>query len=150
MFSPQRRISSVDLRTGRVSTIPGSEGLCSPRISPDGRFIVAIDAPANLKLFLFDQQTQKWSELANSQKPGGFGWSQWSSDSKSVYISDFDHGPVIDRVNISERKIERVAAFELPGGVTESSWMSVAPDGSFLLLRDLSIQEIYALDVDWP
>jgi hypothetical protein len=67
-----------------------------------------------------------------------------------VYISDFDHGPVIDRVNISEREIERVAAFELPGGVTESSWMSVAPDGSFLLLRDLSIQEIYALDVDWP
>jgi Tol biopolymer transport system component len=152
MFSPQTRISSLDLRTGRVSIIPGSEGLFSPRISPDGRFIVAIDAPANLKLLLFDQRTRKWSELVNSKKPGGFGWPQWSNDSKSVYITDFEHRPAINRVRIADRKIERVAPLEVPGGVTgyATSWMCVAPDGSFLLLRDLSIQEIYALDVDLP
>lgn len=29
-------------------------------------------------------------------------------------------------------------------------WTGVAPDGSPILRRDLSIQEIYALDVDLP
>jgi Tol biopolymer transport system component len=152
VFSPQTRISSVDLRTGRVSTIPGSEGLCSPRLSPDGRFIVALEAHTMSKLFLFDQQTHQWSELVNRKGFGGFGFQQWSPDSKSVYVVDHEHGFAIDRVGIGDRKIERVAAIEVPGGVTGSGgpWMSVAPDGSLLLLRDLSIQEIYALDVDWP
>ena len=152
MFSPQTRISSVDLRTGRVLSIPGSEGLFSPRISPDGQFIVAIDAPANLKLLLFDQRTQKWSELINKKEPGGLGWPQWSSDSKFVYVSDYKHGQAIDRVRISDHKIERVAAIEVPGGVmgSEDGWMSMAADGSILILRDLSVQEIYALDVDLP
>jgi Tol biopolymer transport system component len=149
MFSPQTRIYSVDLRTGRVSTFAGSEGLFSPRISPDGRFIVAIDAPAHRKLLLFDRETQKWSELL-SKIPGA--WPQWSSDSKFVYLSHFGHGAALYRVRIADRKTERVAAVDVPGGVTgyATSWMSMAPDGSFLLLRDLSIQEIYALDVDWP
>jgi Tol biopolymer transport system component len=149
MFSPLTRISSIDLRTGRVSTFPGSEGLFSPRISPDGRFIVAIDAPAHLKLLLFDRETQKWSELL-SKIPGT--WPQWSSDSKSVYLSNFGHGAALYRVRIGDRTTERVTAVEVPGGVTgyATSWMSMAPDGSFLLLRDLNIQEIYALDVDWP
>ena len=151
LFSPQTRISSLDLRTGRASAIPGSEGLFSPRISPDGRLIAAIKASAIHKLFLFDLQTQKWSEWADTKKPGGLGWPQWSSDSKSVYISDFEHGSAIDRVRIGDHKIERVAAFEIPGGVTgyASSWMSMAPDGSVLMLRDLSTQEIYALEMDW-
>ena len=152
VFSTQTRISSVDLRTGRVSTIPGSEGLCSPRISPDGRFIVALNAHASSKLFLFDQQTHKWSELPTREESGGLGFQQWSPDSKSVYVVDQANGFAIDRVGIGDRKIERVAAIEVPGGVTGSGgpWMSVAPDGSPLLLRDLSIQEFYALDMDWP
>jgi hypothetical protein len=87
----------------------------------------------------------------NSKEGGGFGFQQWSPDSKSVYMVD-SHGPAIDRVRIGDRKIERVAAFKVPGGVTGAGgpWMSVAPDGSPLLLRDLSIQEFYALDMDWP
>jgi Tol biopolymer transport system component/DNA-binding winged helix-turn-helix (wHTH) protein len=151
VFSPQTRISSVDLRTGRVSTIPGSEGLTSPRISPDGRFIVALEAHTMSKLVLFDQQTNKWSELVNRQE-SGFGFQQWSPDSKSVYVVDQANGFAIDRVGIGDRKIERVAAIEVPGGVTGAggAWMSMGPDGSPLLLRDLSIQEIYALDMDWP
>jgi len=151
MFSAETRISSLDLRTRRVSTIPGSQGLFSPRISPDGRFIVAMDAPATLKLFLFDQQTQKWSELLNRNKPTA-GWHQWSNDSKSVYVWDLENEAALSRVRIGDRKIQRVVEFAVPKGLTGAAggWMGVAADGSPLLLRDLSIQEIYALDVDWP
>jgi Tol biopolymer transport system component len=151
--SAQLRISSVDLRTGRISIIPGSEGMFSPRVSPDGRFIVASDSQGNHKQFLFDQETQKWSELMNIIK-STLSWQQWSSDSRSVYVSDLAdlHAPVLYRVRIADHKVERVAAFEIPEGVTGNflSWMGVAPDGSPLLLRDLSIEEIYALDFEAP
>lgn len=153
LWSAQTHISSVDLRTGRVSTISGSEGLYSPRLSPDGRFIVAIDAPANRKLLLFDQQTQKWSELVSTGIPL-IAWPVWSTDSNSVYVFDLGdrRAPVIYRVRIAQRNIERMASFGIPEGLTGYwiGWAGIAPDGSPLTLRDLSIHEIYALEMDWP
>ena len=150
------KISSVDLRTGRVSVIPGSQGLYSPRVSPDGRFIVALDTPGNRELMLFDQDTQKWTDLLDGKiiNPG---WPQWSGDSRYVYVRgttpgrDDTHGLSLYRVGIANHNLERVAAVEIPEGTTGVwGWMGVTPDGSPLLLRDLSIREIYALDVDLP
>ncbi|MGC1648347.1 MAG: winged helix-turn-helix domain-containing protein [Candidatus Sulfotelmatobacter sp.] len=157
IWSTQTKISSVDLRTGRVSIIAGSEGLYGSRISPNGRFIVAAAAGSN-KVLLFDQQTQKWSELVNSKILGfgGFGWGKWSSDNRYVYFSSTFTSPpqrhFLYRVDIADRKIERVANVEVPEGTIGifGPWMGTAPDGSPLLLRDLSIQEIYALYLDLP
>jgi Tol biopolymer transport system component len=151
IFDTKSKISSVDLRTRRVSIIPGSEGMSSPRVSPDGRFVYAEKAGGHI--FLFDQQTKKWSEVAES--PSG-GWPQWSSDSKYIY---FIHDPElrkgsfhVSRLRVTDRKIEPVASVNVPEGLVGvwGGWMSTAPDGTPLLLRDLSIQEIYALDVDLP
>jgi len=155
-----RQISSLDLRTGRVSAIPGSKGLYSPSMSPDGRFIVAIDTPDNRKLWLFDLQTQKWSELLDNSLTGAAspqelpGWPQWSGDSRYVYVGarTGQQGYSFYRVGVADHKLERVARFEVPEGTTGAwgTWCGVTPDGSPLLLRDLSIHEIYALDVDLP
>jgi Tol biopolymer transport system component/DNA-binding winged helix-turn-helix (wHTH) protein len=153
MTAVQPRIYSVDLRTGREAIIPGSEGMYSPRVSPDNRFIVALDAPGDRKLLLFDQETQKWSELMSHKDPG-LSWPQWSGDSKSVYVTDFAdrHAPVVYRIHIADCKVERIAAFEVRQGITGYwvGWAGVSPDGSPLVLVDLSIEEIYALDVDLP
>jgi hypothetical protein len=83
------------------------------------------------------------------------GWQQWSSDSKSVYVADAGHrleAAVFDRVRIPDGKVERVATVEVREGITGywAGWLGTAPDGSPLLLRDLSIQEVYALDVGLP
>jgi Tol biopolymer transport system component len=163
IFGPSQgspnQISSLDLRTRHVSAIPGSKGLYSPRMSPD-RFIVAMDTPGNRKLLLFDQQTQKWSELLNSRLTGAAspqehpGWPQWSSDSRHVYVGakTGTQGYSVYRVGIADHKLGRVARFEVPEGTIGvwGTWFGVTPDGSPLLLRDLSIHEIYALDVDLP
>ena len=37
-------IGVLDMKTHQVSTLPGSEGLYSPRWSPDGRYIAALPA----------------------------------------------------------------------------------------------------------
>jgi len=50
-----------DLTTNQVSTLPGSEGLFSPRWSRDGRYVVTIDIDRH-KLILFDFTTRQWLE----------------------------------------------------------------------------------------
>ena len=70
-----------------------------------------------------------------------------------MYFSLTSSGLTLYRVGIANRKIERVTAVEVPEGTTGvwgGGWYGIAPDGSPLLLRDRSIQEIYALDVDLP
>lgn len=152
MVSAQPLISTADLRTGQTSVIPGSEGLFSPRFSPDGRFIAALvsNAPGTL---LFDRETHKWSVLINT-KTLGAGFPQWASDSKSLYLPELgdSHAPALYRIRIADHQLERLAALNIPEGITGfwSGWGGVAPDGSLLVMRDLGIQEIYALDVDLP
>jgi Tol biopolymer transport system component len=147
------KIYLVDLRTAHVSIIPGSEGMFSPRMSPDGRFIAAMDSPGSRKLLLFDQQTHKWTALLDGTV-AGLGWPQWSADSRYIYFGGTSGTQEFSfyRVGIANHKLERVATIEIPEGATGrwSPWMGVTPDGSPLVLRDLSIQEIYALDVDLP
>jgi Tol biopolymer transport system component len=153
-WDPQPRLAAVDLRTARTSIVPGSEGMISPLVSPDGRFIVALEAPGDRKLYLFDQEKQKWSELMSVKGPGMIWPTNWSGDSKFLYAVDGldQHTGVFYRIRIADRQIERMAAFQVPQGVTGywTAWAGVTPDGSPLVLSDLSIQEIYALDVDLP
>jgi hypothetical protein len=105
------------------------------------------------KLMLFDVGKQKWSQLFDLTHRG-LGWPQWSGDSKYVYVRDAvdEHAPVFYPIRIADGKLERVATMEVPDGLTGwwNGWAGVAPDGSPILLRDLSIQEIYALEVDLP
>jgi dipeptidyl aminopeptidase/acylaminoacyl peptidase len=151
LFGPQMSLTSIELRTHRVTTIPGSEGLFSPRLSPDGRFIVAMSFPGQSKLMLFDLGKQKWSQLFEVAH-GGLGWPQWPADSNFVYVRDAwdQHAPILYRIHIGDRKVERVATLDVPNGLTGFGWMSTTPDGTPLLLRDLEVEEIYTLDVDLP
>lgn len=150
LASTHAHISSLDLRTGRVSIIPGSEGLFSPRSSPDGRFIVATDTSRRVKEYLFDQRTQKWSELFEALNVG---LQIWSKDSKYVYIwASGPHRWDLYRVRLANQKSEKLAVLDIPQGTTGNwgGWAGLTPDGSPYVLRDFSIQEIYALDVDLP
>jgi serine/threonine protein kinase/Tol biopolymer transport system component len=135
-----------DLRTNQVSTLPGSKGLRVPRWSRDGRYVVAF-GPNQPNLMLFDFQTQKWEGLA-----GGVGDDNWSKDGKYVYYWSRHEGTQgVFRVGIRDRKVERVASlaeFQFTGSA--GGWLGLAPDDSPLLLRDTSIEEIYALEWEAP
>jgi Tol biopolymer transport system component len=85
--TPGMLIHSYDLKTLKVSTVPESNGLYWPALSPDGRHLVATTVDAQ-KLMLFDSASQKWSELASAS----IGFAQWSTDSK--YISFDTESPL--------------------------------------------------------
>jgi len=73
------KIMLLDLKTRAVTH--GSDGICCPRWSPDGRWVIALSADKQ-KLFLLDMSTQKWRQVAD--KIGIIGYMTWSRDSKYV------------------------------------------------------------------
>ena len=143
-------IHILDLRTRRVSTVPGSEGLITPRWSPDGRYLAA-KAIDNSKLMGFDFKTSKWAEWA---KPSDAVYVNWSRDGKFVYFnSALESEPAIYRLRVSDRKLERLVNLKELGRQASgvyASWTGLAPDDSPLALRDIGSQEIYALDWEAP
>jgi Tol biopolymer transport system component/DNA-binding winged helix-turn-helix (wHTH) protein len=149
-WSATPAIHVVDLATRHTSTLPDSEGLYSPRWSPDGRFVAAVGKDLR-KLVLFDFTTQHWQDVVLMDSVGHLAWSR-----KGEYIY-FDaatkDGVSIYRVGARDHKLTRVAAIPPPIGLAFGlfgPWTGLAPDDSPLLMRDTSIQEIYALDWQLP
>ena len=89
---------SFDLVTHRLAKLPGSAGLWMPRWAPDGSFILGRSADS-LSLFLFDVPRQTWHELARGES---FGYANWSSDSRFVYVLKRGNEPAIERIRVSD------------------------------------------------
>jgi hypothetical protein len=98
---------------------------------------------------LFDFSSQKWSEFLKM----GVGFTDWSKDGKYIYFDiGLSEDPAVYRVRVADRKLERAA--DLKGlrrlVFAGAPWSGVTPNGSPLLLRDISSQEVYALDFEAP
>jgi Tol biopolymer transport system component/DNA-binding winged helix-turn-helix (wHTH) protein len=138
-----KSIQMVDLTTGRVSVVPSSDGLFSPRWSPDGRYLVAMPLDQR-KLKLFDMTTKKWSEVAS----GSFNNPVWSKDGKHIYFQTYDEGSPICRMQVASGRIEEIADFrDLPPGATVGFWGIASEDAPVVSFHFLTA-DIYS--VDWP
>jgi eukaryotic-like serine/threonine-protein kinase len=136
----------LDLKTRQVSTLPGSRSLCSPRWSPDGRYIVAMPAD-QLSLVLFDFQTQTWSQLAKERAA----FPNWSRDGQYVYFLRFLDHPAVLRVRIADGKVEQVLDLtNLPTTGNIGPWLGLDSNDDPLVLKDMGTQDIYALDWETP
>ncbi|MGA3068870.1 MAG: protein kinase [Terracidiphilus sp.] len=145
-------IHILDLKTRQVATVPQSEGLFSPRWSPDGRYLLAVPTDAS-KLMLYDFARHTWQQL-NQEKLQLAEYPTWSPDSKCVYFADtgIPQNPEY-RICVADRRLEHVADLAQAGTLAFGDlgrWSGVAPDGSILATRDTSAQEIYALNVEFP
>jgi Tol biopolymer transport system component len=142
-------IARVDAQTKEISKISGASGMFAPRWSPDGRYVSTFSADDH-RLMLLELSTGRWSELTTGKI---LQYPNWSPDSKYVYYEDFGtDGPEIDRVNIADRKRERLLGLkDVPRvSLTEGPWNGVAFDGSPLIMRDVGIRELYSLELQLP
>lgn len=145
-------IELVNLKTRQRSQLPGSQTIFGPRWSPDGRYIIAMTYDGNT-LMLYDVRNQNWQKL--DIKLDSFGYLAWSSNSAYVYFDTFlsrDSGYF--RLRISDAKVEklvdlkRIRLFASQFG--PGSWTGLSPGDFPLLPRDISTQEIYALNLQLP
>ena len=142
------KIKIVDLKSLQVATLPDAEDLVLPVASQDGRYIAASSMDGQ-RLILFDFSTRKWSELLKMN----VGSTNWSSDSKYIYFdTGLSENPAFYRVRVADRKLEHLADLKRFRRAVFAGfpWSGVTPDGSPLLLRDVSSQEVYALDFEEP
>lgn len=151
LTSDATNISVVDLKTHAVTTIPGSQGLFSPRWSPDGRYIAALTTNFTT-VKLFDYSTQKWSDWI-TDAAGAVSYPVWSADSKYLYFDDsVTAEESIRRVKVGSTapelvfNVEGLDRFLGPFG----PWSGRTPDGSSMFVQDRSTQEVYQLSVVLP
>jgi len=146
-FYPPVCIMILDLKTRQYSVFPGSEGLFSPRLSPDGRYLAALSQDSST-LKLYDFRTQQWANWLT--EPRDIAFPTWSKDSRYVYFDNFlsDHA-TSRRVKLGDTHSEEL--FSLSGlrrfSAASGTWGGMAPDNSRLYVEDLSSQEIYSLEL---
>ena len=138
-------IRILDVSSRQVTIVPGSGNLYAPRWSPDGQHMAGLSAD-NKKIVLYDFKTQKWSDWVTGI--GLVGTPVWSRDSKYLYFDNIggEH-PGYRRIKLGETRSEFFVDLK---DLHRSWWSGVAPDGSPIFSRDISTDEIYALDLELP
>ncbi len=141
-------IRILDLRNLQSSKVPGSEGMWSPRWSPDGSHLVALNGPSQ-KLMLFTFTGNTWQELVAST---GLGWESWSHDGKFVYAQE---GSSLIRVDVSTHSREQIASLAGFRSTAyyldrfDGGWFGLSPDDRPVTTRDTGIEGIYAFDLEY-
>jgi Tol biopolymer transport system component/DNA-binding winged helix-turn-helix (wHTH) protein len=137
----------LEIATGKVTNLQGSDGFYSPRWSPDGSALAALvdrGTPRKRSLRLYHPSGGKWAETA-SPDVGFVSWPSWSRDSKSIWYFNRLRG-TIERYHVQENRHEEVVPIkpeELAGPVY---WFNLTANNEPMILRRRDIQEIYALD----
>ena len=141
-------IQILDLKTRELTSLPDSGAYFSPRWSPDGRWMLAID-PTTWILKLYDFKTRGWEDL--TKLPTGY--PIWTEDSQCIIFNNTnDSKPAEYRICLKDRKPQLLVDMTQfgPVGLGTFGWTGVSPDGSILAVRDISVEEIFSVELDLP
>jgi serine/threonine protein kinase/Tol biopolymer transport system component len=141
---PEPQLHQVDLKTGRVSTVPGTQGMVSPHWSPDGRFIAGL-AGSEAKVVLYAVATRKQTEVSG---PHGV-WPNWSGDGRSLFFQIAAPERAWWRFDLAARKTDRVTTLNKIS-VAGDAWFGPGPNNTLVTTQNNGTDEIYALDLEVP
>jgi len=141
-----KAIYLLNLQTRKATEVPGSTGLFSPRLSPDGRYIAAMRLDQKA-LMLFDRSQQRWTTVAIH----GVGDPTWSHDSRYLYFQDFlEAGKPIYRIAIPAGEPEQVATIAnlRPISATDYRLIGLAPGDLPIVSARTSPVNLYSVDLN--
>jgi Tol biopolymer transport system component len=100
------------------------------------------------KLVLYDFATQKWIDWV--KEPGSIVLPTWSKDGSYVYYGNrSSENAGYRRVKLGEHRSELVVDLKNLAQL-DPGWSGIDPSDTPLFVRNLSTDEIYALDLDLP
>ena len=143
--SQPKAIFSVNLHTHVVEKVPGSDGLFSPRLSPDGRYLAAL-RPDQKTMMLYDFHTQHWVEVVDN----GASDPVWASDSRSLYYQNFlEPGEPLYRLDIATGTAHKIATLAdlQPAYASDYRLIALAPGDQPIVNTQSSSVNIYALNL---
>ncbi len=146
--SGSHTLQLIDLSTHRIEQIPNSEGLFSPRWSPDGQWIVALPLDQQ-SVMLYDVARRLWRRLAFTSAADPV----WSRDSKAIYLHAFlaDREPIL-RVEVPSGTTGVVADLGnfQNGGAANYFFGGITPQGQPLVQPRVGTGNLYTLDLTYP
>ena len=140
-------VQIYDLAHDSLRMLPGSQGLWTPRWSPDGRYLAAVTTD-NGALRLCDLHTGRWSDLVKM----GANDMVWSPDSQYLFFDTvLGTTPALYRVRIANKRLEMWADLRgLNRAGFYGPWLGMLPGGEPILLRDRTIEEVYEFSLQVP
>jgi Tol biopolymer transport system component/DNA-binding winged helix-turn-helix (wHTH) protein len=143
--SEPKAIYRVDLATRKVTKLPGSSGLFSPRWSANGKCIAALSIDMK-KLMLYDTATETWRMLAEQNIADPV----WSHDSSAIYFHDFAQADQpIYRAILATDQVERVADLHdlRSASVLDYRFAGLAPGDVPLVSARTSTANLYTAEL---
>ncbi len=142
VYASEQSLRSLDVSTGEATVLPGSDWLYSPRWSPDGTTLAALDwksRSSRLRVY----RDGKWRDTVDVE--GFLKWPFWSHDSKFVWYLNPFRGTIgrYDLLNNRYESVVEIKAEEYTGAI--HTWFALTPNDEPMILRRRDIQQIYAL-----
>ena len=142
----ERTLEILNLSTHHIDTLPNSDGLFSPRWSPDGRFIAALSLDQRqVRLYSFRDQTWRALPVNSGADP------VWSSDSRFIYVHErLDPAQPIDRISIPDGRVEQVVQLADPrrDEAVDFVFGGLTPDNRPLIRERVFTGNFYSLDLN--
>ena len=140
-----RALEILTLETHRTETVPGSEGVFSPRWSPDGRYIAALTLDQR-KLLLFDVAARQWRTLAETTAADPV----WAPDSESLFFhASLAPGQPIFQVSIRDGSLRKIAdASTLTSdATTDYFFCGLSAEGAPIVRARTATGNLYTVDL---
>jgi hypothetical protein len=135
-------VFTVELSSGRVARLPGSEGMMGPKCAPDGKILAA--RAWSLGYWLYRPSTGRWEDL---DQPSNLWYPTWARDGETVYGLSLDERAIF-RFRVGRPGRERVVDLGSvqPTAPWLDAWMGLDPGDAPLLLRSTGYADLFVLD----
>jgi len=134
-----------DITTKKVSPIPGSEHLFSPRWSPDGHYIAALSLDMT-RIMLYDTSTHKWKQLLQQSAADPV----WSRDSKALFFHSYmQKSQTIYCVTVPDGRVEGVTDLQDLhfADAVGYQFAGITPRDTPLVNASMSTANIYSINL---
>lgn len=146
--SMPKAIYLYNLSTHKVTKLPGSEGLFSPRWSSNGRYIAALSIDQT-RLMLYDLKTKTWRQLAHQSIADP----AWGHNNEHIYFHDFvQPSQPLYSVDIKTDKIQPIANLKdlRVADAVDYRFAGLTPDNVPLVDARTSAANIYTMPIPQP